>query len=133
MAYSMVSVYGLDVEVGNVSFYGLAQDQFQKPYSEDTATLIDNRVRIIIDGQYARAQDLLKAHKGDLELLAKTLLEKEVIHKSDIERLIGPRPYVTKGTQGKDEDPETNPVDQGNNLIPPIPGFSGIEPELEEI
>ncbi len=133
MAYSMVSIYGLDVEVGNVSFYGLSQDQFQKPYSEDTATLIDNRVRIIIDGQYARAQELLKSHKGDLELLAKTLLEKEVIHKSDIERLIGPRPYATKGTQGKDEDPETNPVDQGNNLIPPIPGFSGIEPELEEI
>ncbi|HZV68898.1 MAG TPA: ATP-dependent zinc metalloprotease FtsH [Saprospiraceae bacterium] len=136
MAYSMVSVYGLDVEVGNVSFYGLSQDQFSKPYSEDTATLIDNRVRIIIDGQYARAQELLRAHKGDLEVLAKTLLEKEVIHKSDIERLIGARPWVTKGHPGKDEDPVTDAVDQGNNLVPPIPNFLPKEdddPDMEQI
>ncbi|MEO6130398.1 MAG: ATP-dependent zinc metalloprotease FtsH, partial [Saprospiraceae bacterium] len=136
MAYSMVSIYGLDVEVGNVSFYGLSQDQFSKPYSEDTATLIDNRVRIIIDGQYARAQELLRSHKSDLEVLAKTLLEKEVIHKSDIERLIGPRPYQTKGTQGKDDDPVTDAVDQGNNLIPPIPVFIPLpenDPDLEQI
>jgi cell division protease FtsH len=136
MAYSMVSIYGLDIEVGNVSFYGLAQDQFQKPYSEDTATLIDNRVRVIIDGQYARAQELLKTHKNDLEILAKTLLEKEVIHKSDIERLIGPRPYQTKGTQGKDDDPVTDAVDQGNNLVPPIPVFVPSpedDPDLEQI
>ena len=136
MAYSMVSVYGLDAAVGNVSFYGLAQDQFQKPYSEDTATLIDNRVRQIIDGQYDRAQDLLKEHRNELELLAKALLEKEVIHKSDIERLIGPRPYQVKGHPGKDEDPETNPVDQGNNLTPPLPNLiptpdSG--PDMEEV
>ncbi len=136
MAYSMVSVYGLDVEVGNVSFYGLSQDQFSKPYSEDTATLIDNRVRIIIDGQYARAQELLRSHKGDLEILAKTLLEKEVIHKSDIERLIGARPWVIKGHPGKDEDPVTDAVDQGNNLIPPIPNFMPQpenDPDLEQI
>ncbi|MBK9983584.1 MAG: ATP-dependent zinc metalloprotease FtsH [Saprospiraceae bacterium] len=136
MAYSMVSIYGLDVEVGNVSFYGLSQDQFSKPYSEDTATLIDNRVRIIIDGQYARAQELLRSHKGDLEILAKTLLEKEVIHKSDIERLIGARPWVVKGHPGKDEDPVTDAVDQGNNLIPPIPNFIPLpenDPDLEQI
>ncbi|MGB4849460.1 MAG: ATP-dependent zinc metalloprotease FtsH, partial [Saprospiraceae bacterium] len=136
MAYSMVSVYGLDAEVGNVSFYGLSQDQFSKPYSEDTATLIDNRVRIIIDGQYARAQELLRSHKGDLEVLAKTLLEKEVIHKSDIERLIGARPWVVKGHPGKDEDPVTDAVDQGNNLIPPIPNFMPTpenDPDLEQI
>ncbi len=136
MAYSMVSIYGLDVEVGNVSFYGLSQDQFSKPYSEDTATLIDNRVRIIIDGQYARAQELLRSHKADLEILAKTLLEKEVIHKSDIERLIGARPWVVKGHPGKDEDPVTDAVDQGNNLIPPIPNFIPLpesDPDLEQI
>ncbi|MBK9984739.1 MAG: ATP-dependent zinc metalloprotease FtsH [Saprospiraceae bacterium] len=136
MAYSMVSVYGLDAEVGNVSFYGLSQDQFSKPYSEDTATLIDNRVRIIIDGQYARAQELLRSHKGDLEVLAKTLLEKEVIHKSDIERLIGARPWVVKGHPGKDEDPVTDAVDQGNNLIPPIPNFipkPDDDPDMEQI
>lgn len=133
MAYSMVSVYGLDDKVGNVSFYGLSQDQFSKPYSEDTATLIDNRVREIIDGQYARAQVLLREHKGELETMAKSLLEKEVLHKSDIERLIGPRPYQTKGQIGKDEDPETNPVDQGNKLFPPLPNLSPAPEDMEEI
>jgi cell division protease FtsH len=123
MAYSMVSVYGLDEKVGNVSFYGLSQDQFQKPYSEDTATLIDDRVREIIEGQYMRAQKLLKDHRGDLDLLAKTLLEKEVIHKSDIERMIGPRPYQPKGTIARDEETATNPVESEINGIPPIPSF----------
>ena len=72
MAYSMVSVYGLDEKVGNVSFYGMSQDQFSKPYSEDTATLIDDRVREIIDGQYERAQKMLKSHRSELEMLANT-------------------------------------------------------------
>jgi cell division protease FtsH len=133
MAYSMVAIYGLDKEVGNVSFYGMSQDQFNKPYSDETARLIDDRVRSIIDGQYDRAQQLLLDHKSELEQLAKALLEKEVLHKSDLERMIGPRPYQTKGYQGKDEDPETNPVDQGNNLVPPIPNLSPLPGDLEEV
>ena len=111
----------------------MAQDQFAKPYSEDTATLIDNRVRGIIDGQYDRAQEMLHEHKAELEIMAKALLEKEVLHKSDIERMIGPRPYQTKGHPGKDEDPETNPVDQGNNLVPPLPNMAPAPEDMEEI
>lgn len=130
MAYSMVSVYGLDEKVGNVSFYGMAQDQFAKPYSEDTATLIDDRVREIIDGQYERAQQILREHRADLEILAKTLLEKEVIHKSDIEKLIGPRPFQIKGTTVKDEEHQSQPVDRDPEGIPPIP--STIVPEEEQ-
>jgi cell division protease FtsH len=121
MAYSMISIYGLDEKVGNVSFYGMSQDTFQKPYSEDTATLIDDRVRGLIDGQYARAQDLLKEHKAELEILARNLLEKEVIHKSDIERLIGARPFVEKGTKAQDEETQTNSVIGDILDIPPIP------------
>lgn len=133
MAYSMVSVYGLDEKVGNVSFYGMAQDQFAKPYSEDTATLIDDRVRSIIDGQYDRAKDLLLDHKAELEIMAKALLEKEVLHKSDIEKMIGPRPYQTKGHIGKDEDPQTNPVDQGNNLESPLPNLAPTPSDMEDV
>ncbi len=132
MAYSMVSVYGLDEKVGNVSFYGMSQDQFSKPYSEDTATLIDNRSRAMIDGQYDRAQELLKEHRVDLENLAKALLDKEVLHKADVEKIIGPRPYATKGQIGKDEDPQTEPVDQGNN-IPPLPNLAPAPEDMEEI
>ena len=133
MAYSMVSVYGLDDKVGNVSFYGMSQDQFQKPYSEDTATLIDDRVREIIDGQYERAKLMLIEHRSDLEVLAKALLEKEVIHKADIERMIGPRPFQVKGTTAKDEETQTNPVDQDPSGIPPIPSSIETNPDMGDI
>jgi len=94
MAYSMVTVFGMNKKVGNVSFYGLSQDQFNKPFSDDTATLIDEEVRKLIDIQYVAAQDLLKEKRKELDILAQQLLEKEVLHKSDIIRLIGPRPYT---------------------------------------
>lgn len=96
MAYSMVSVYGMDEEVGNVSFYSLAQDQFQKPYSDDTAKLIDEQVRVLVQSQYRRAIALLTDKRDELEKLARTLLEREVILKSDVEKMIGPRPYEEK-------------------------------------
>ncbi len=94
MAYGMVGIYGMNEKVGNVSFYGMQQDQFTKPYSDETAELIDNEVRKMIDIQYERAQKLLTDHRDDLEKLAQRLLEKELLLKSDVEELIGPRPFV---------------------------------------
>jgi AFG3 family protein len=132
MAYSMISIYGLDEKVGNVSFYGLSQEGFQKPYSEDTATLIDDRVREMIDNQYDRAKKMLKEHKGDLEILAKQLLEKEVIHKSDIEKLIGPRPFAEKGTKAADEESQTNSVIGDILDIPPVPS-TGTASDEEQV
>lgn len=93
MAYSMVAIYGMNDKVGNVSFYGMQQDQFNKPYSDDTAKLIDQEVRLMIEEQYLRAQNLLKEHRTELNALATTLLDKEVIVKSDLEKLIGKRPF----------------------------------------
>ncbi len=93
MAYSMVSVFGMNEKVGNVSFYGMSQDNFNKPYSDETATLIDDEVRRIIELQYAAAQELLKERRKELDILAAQLLDKEVLLKSDVERLIGARPY----------------------------------------
>ena len=92
MAYGMVTVYGMNKNVGNVSFYAMSQDQFNKPYSNETARLIDVEVRGLIEAQYMRAQTLLTEKREELNLLANTLLEKEVLLKSDVERLIGPRP-----------------------------------------
>jgi cell division protease FtsH len=92
MAYGMVTVYGMNKNVGNVSFYAMSQDQFNKPYSNETARLIDDEVRLLIETQYKRAQDLLEEKRDELNKLAGTLLEKEVLLKSDVERLIGPRP-----------------------------------------
>jgi len=111
MAYSMVAVYGMNDKVGNVSFYGMSQDQFNKPYSDDTATKIDDEVRKIAEEQYARAQELLNKHRSELDILAQELLAKEVLLKSDVERLIGPRPFsvveVNEGVAVSDTDGET--------------------------
>lgn len=94
MAYSMITIFGMNENVGQVSYYGLSQEQFsQRPYSEQTATLIDDEVRGLLDQQYERAQSMLKERRRELELIANALLEKEVLHKSDIERLIGRRPH----------------------------------------
>ncbi len=94
MAYSMITVFGMNDKVGQVSFYGMSQDQFmQRPYSDDTATLIDDEVRKLLDSQYQRAQRLLTERRQELEILAQALLEKEVLLKSDVERLIGPNPF----------------------------------------
>lgn len=93
MAYSIISIYGMDKEVGNVSFYGMSQEQYQKPYSEETAAKIDERVRVMVEQQYERAKSLLEDKRHELNILAKELLEKEVLLKSDVERLIGVRNF----------------------------------------
>jgi AFG3 family protein len=92
IAYQMIAVYGMNDKVGNVSFYKMSQDQFNRPYSEDTARMIDDEVRKLIDVQYQRAKQLLTDHREQLELLAHTLLEKEVLTRVDLEKLIGFRP-----------------------------------------
>ena len=107
MAYGMVTVYGMNDSVGNVSFYGMSQDQFQKPYSEETAKMIDTEVRRIVDEQYERAQELLRTYRNELEILAQQLLEKEVLLKSDVEKLIGARPFA--------EPPRVAPEDKAND------------------
>ncbi len=93
MAYSMISVFGMNEKVGNVSFHGMSQEGFQRPYSEETAKLMDEEVRKLIDEQYERAKKLLSEKRTELEVLATELLKKEVLLKSDVERLIGPSPF----------------------------------------
>ena len=100
MAYSMITVFGMDEEVGQISFHGM-QNQFAKPYSDETARLIDDRVRQLLDEQYERAQNLLRERRNELELLAQQLLEHEVLLKSDVERLVGKRPYEEDPLAGK--------------------------------
>ena len=100
MAYGMIAIYGMNEKVGNVSFHGMQQDQFSKPYSDETATLIDDEVRKLIDKEYDRAKELLRERSKELHLLAKQLLEKEVLLKSDVERLIGPAPHHTDKASG---------------------------------
>ncbi len=95
MAYGMVTIYGLNEKVGNVSFYDMNnQNNFTKPYSEETGQLIDSEVRKMIEGQYQRAIALLHDKRDQLNIVANELLEKEVIFKDDLERLVGKRPFA---------------------------------------
>lgn len=97
IAYSMVTVYGMNEKVGNISFYDPQQENaFTKPYSDDTAKLIDYEVRHLIDEAYIRTKSLLTEKKEEVEKLANALLEKEVLFQSDVEALIGKRPYEEK-------------------------------------
>lgn len=97
IAYSMVTVYGMNDKVGNVSFYDPSQEStFTKPYSEETGKMIDEEVRKIIDEAYVRTIKLLSERKEEVEKLAKALLDKEVLHQSDVEELIGKRPFEEK-------------------------------------
>ncbi len=94
MSYAMVSVYGMNDKVGNVSFHdSQGEYNFQKPYSDETAQLIDEEVRKLIDTAYKRTKDLLVEKRHELETIAKALLEKEILFKSDLEDLIGKRPF----------------------------------------
>lgn len=94
MAYSMVSIYGMNGKVGHVSFHDSQQEyNMSKPYSEATAEMIDQEVRQMIQQQYERAISLLTEHKHHLKALAEELLRKEVLYKDDLERLIGKRPF----------------------------------------
>ena len=97
IAYSMVTVYGMNDKVGNISFYDPAQENyFTKPYSEETGKIIDQEVRKLIDEAYIKTKELLTEKREDVEKLAKELLVKEVLFKSDVEALIGKRPFEEK-------------------------------------
>jgi|TARA_B110000908_G_scaffold21370_1_gene24127 cell division protease FtsH len=92
-AYAMVSVYGLNEKLGNISFYNSQDNGFTKPYSESTAQTIDEEVSKLIESQYTRAQKILTENKDKLAQIAELLLEKEVIFKADLEKVLGERPF----------------------------------------
>ena len=97
IAYAMVTVYGMNDKIGNISFYDPQQETtFTKPYSDETAKMIDQEVRKLIDDAYEKTKSLLREKKGDVEKLANALLEKEVLFQSDVETLIGKRPFEEK-------------------------------------
>jgi cell division protease FtsH len=95
VAYSMVTIYGMNGKIGNISFYDSKQSDysFTKPYSEATAETIDDEVRLLVESCYQRTKDLLKKKKKELEIVANELLKKEIIFQSDLEKLIGKRPF----------------------------------------
>ena len=98
-ARAMVTIYGLNEKLGNLTFYdstGQNEYNFTKPYSEKTSELIDKEISNLIESQYKRAIDLLEVNKDKLTQLAEILLEKEVIFKDDLQKIFGDRPFDKK-------------------------------------
>lgn len=126
-AYAMVSVYGMNDKIGNISFYDpQSEGAFQKPYSEETGKIIDQEVKIISDKAYARAIQLLNEHRNEVKIIADELLKKEVLYRDDLERLIGKRPYENQSANtdllpaannpSVAEVIDTNNENTGNNI-----------------
>ncbi|WP_247231300.1 ATP-dependent zinc metalloprotease FtsH [Telluribacter sp. SYSU D00476] len=95
LAYSMVTMYGMNERIGNVSYYDSKQSDysFTKPYSESTSEAIDEEVRKLIDAAYQHVKGMLMDKREALEKIAQELLKKEILFQSDLEKLIGQRPY----------------------------------------
>ncbi|MBS1779521.1 MAG: ATP-dependent zinc metalloprotease FtsH [Bacteroidetes bacterium] len=94
MAYAMVSMYGMNDKIGNISFYDPQNDTtMTKPYSEETGKIIDDEVRKLVDNVYQKTKALLTEKMDAVKLIAEELLKKEVLYKDDMERLIGKRPF----------------------------------------
>ncbi|HYG02851.1 MAG TPA: ATP-dependent zinc metalloprotease FtsH [Chryseosolibacter sp.] len=131
MAYGMVTIYGMNKEIGNMSYYDSKQADyaFQKPYSDATAEKIDKEVRKIIDEAYQRTRALLTQHRQHLDVIAKELLEKEILFQADLERLIGKRPFDKPTTyqqftngQGKYEKKSHEAEQPGVDIPPTLEG-----------
>ena len=132
-AYAMVSIYGLNKEVGNISYYdSQGQNQFTKPYSEETNRVIDKEVSKLIEEQYQRAVQMLKDNKDKLTSLAEKLLEKEVIFKEDLVSIFGERPWdrLTPAEKIQVEGKENSKKSEGEE--PLEDSKKGSEVSLEE-
>ena len=138
-AKAMVTIYGLNDKIGNLTYYdssGQGEYNFTKPYSESTSELIDKEISNLIETQYQRAIDLLTEHKDKLGQLADILLDKEVIFKDDLERIFGKRPYDKEEekteVQGKKETPKVEEKASETEEQHPAPGTSEDKDRLTE-
>ncbi|MFT6866617.1 MAG: AFG3 family protein [Cyclobacteriaceae bacterium] len=135
LAYNIVTVYGMNEKIGNLSFYDSKPSEysFTKPYSEATAELIDKEVKSLIDGAYKRTKDLLKLKTDELEIIAQELLEKEIIFQGDLERLIGKRPFANQTTYERFTNGVEVPLEEAGSEADPIEAIKeSIKTEVEE-
>jgi AFG3 family protein len=112
-ARAMVTVYGLNDKLGNITYYdssGQSEYSFSKPYSEDTAITIDKEISTLIESQYQRAIALLTENKDKLIQLADILIDKEVLFKDDLENIFGKRPFDKDIQEERLNNPNTPPI-----------------------
>jgi cell division protease FtsH len=123
-AYAMISIYGLNKRVGNVSFYdSQGRDAFTKPYSDETAKIIDEEVSLLIESQYQRALKILTENKDKLEQLAEKLLVDEVIFKENLEEVFGKRQW--EPAESVEESQPTVETPEASAPTPEVPNTDG--------
>ena len=123
-AYGMITYLGMSDKMPNLSYYDSSgQDYtFQKPFSENTAELIDAEVKVMIAEQYKRAKELLLKHAVGHNQLAQILLEKEIIYAENLEQVFGKRPWVSRSQEIlQNEKKQKNVYDDPDPSLPPVP------------
>jgi len=134
-AYAMVSIYGLNTKLGNISYYdssGQSEYSFQRPYSEKTAQLIDNEVSAMIEESYYRTKAILIENQDKLIILAERLLEKEVLFKEDLEKIFGVRPYQDRMSQIEEAESLEKKNDLNGSSSTPDNDTNTPKPDGEE-
>jgi len=119
-AYGMIAYAGMSEKLPNLCYYNQEEYSFNKPYSERTAELIDEEVKLMINGQYERAKTMLTEHKEGHNQLAQLLMEKEVIFAEDMERIFGKRPWASRSEEimNMKKQEETQQVENADNDTP---------------
>ena len=130
-AYALISYYGMSDKVGHLSYYdssGQSQYNFSKPYSEKTAEIMDNEVKIMVEEQYNRALSILEKNKEGLVKLGKKLIEKEVIFTEDLEEVFGKRKWIARMDELENEIKK----DEENKPKAPVEEEISSEDKVEE-
>ena len=119
-AYGMIAYAGMSEKLPNLCYYNQEEYSFNKPYSERTAELIDEEVKLMINGQYERAKTMLTEHKEGHNQLAQLLMEKEVIFAEDMERIFGKRPWASRSEEimNMKKQEEMQQVENADNDTP---------------
>jgi cell division protease FtsH len=133
-AYAMVVYYGMSKQLSNLNYYdATGQDWgFHKPYSDETARLIDEEVKRIINEQYDRSKDILTKHKDQHLALTEVLLEKEVIYADDLERIFGKRKWASRSQEILKQQALSNPDEAAIELLKEPPAKDEAEKETSK-
>ena len=137
----MITYMGMSDKLPNLSYYDSTGQEytFSKPYSDETAQLIDNEVKTMIAEQYARAKQILTEHTAGHNKLAEILLEREIIYSDDLEHIFGKRKWVSRSQEILDSKIEltdevtpSRPINAGNSTITDYKSKDTNEPDQDE-
>ena len=132
-AYGMIAYAGMSEKLPNLCYYNNQEYQFQRPYSETTAQLIDDEVRRMVNEQYERAKQILLEHKEGHNALAELLIRDEVIMAEDVEKIFGKRPWTSRSEEiMQEEEKDKNKVVEENDAVMTPPPYIPEETEEEQ-